>query len=206
MPSPGGVGKASDSRSRPVASSFSDSQANDIQDYFTGLLNSKDPANYLPNTDHHSPSTECGICGDQFRLVQDVRSHLSSSPPLSDYLDVTSSGRGKGKNRSTDKHLGIRLCCPRNHAYCVDCIAHYVRTKLADFEPESGRASTSMTLVIECPDPACSSKGKGKGQEWKFDDSEAARVLPADLLDSWVRAFISFLEAGFLINVWGWPP
>lgn len=64
---------------------------------------------------------------------------------------------------------------------------------MADFEPGvgsgKGDANGSWTLVIECPDPDCSSKGKGKGQEWKFDDDEAARVLPVDLLDSWVRCF-----------------
>lgn len=57
---------------------------------------------------------------------------------------------------------------------------------MADFEPGVGSGNSSWTLIIECPDPDCSSKGKGKGQEWKFDSDEAARVLPVDLLDSWV--------------------
>ena len=89
---------------------------------------------YSP-TSEYSPYPTCGICFEPFQATHS---------PISAALTA---------NSSAHLQFGLRLPCPRQHPYCISCLAEYIRRKL---DP-SGTGDVNAHIPVfpiccpECP-------------------------------------------------------
>ncbi|KZP22010.1 hypothetical protein FIBSPDRAFT_787821 [Athelia psychrophila] len=107
-----------------------------------------------------TPYPSCGICGDIF---QDTYSPMSAA-----------------QTANSPKHLsfGLRLPCPGEHPYCVDCISQYISSKL-DPDGNGGAKDGRVVFPIRCPECPVDKWTEG------IPDTVATKVLAKDILDLW---------------------
>lgn len=109
-----------------------------------------------------SPNNTCGICMDPL--------HATNSP-ISASRSANSSGR---------LPFGLHLPCPKSHAYCLECIASYINSKL---DPTGSGRGDPGTVVFPIRCPECDVN------EWPdgIPDDVATKVLDGTVMDLWVR-------------------
>lgn len=88
-------------------------------------------------------------------------------------------------NSSKRLPFGLRLSCPEQHAYCIDCLASYIGHKL---ESDGGSGKTTDTTVFPIRCPECSI------DEWEegIQAEVAQKVLTEDTMLLWVSVFFPF--------------
>ncbi|KAF7323970.1 RBR-type E3 ubiquitin transferase [Mycena kentingensis (nom. inval.)] len=106
-----------------------------------------------------SPYAKCGICMDAFQ------------PTFSPYTASLTA------NSSSRVAFGIRLPCPEQHGYCVDCLTSYIDTKLTP----DGKAGVAGIMVFPIRCPECPKNVFVDG----ISDEVAARVIGPEKMVHW---------------------
>ena len=79
----------------------------------------------------------------------------------------------KGPTSSTRLPFGLRLPCPQEHAYCLQCLKAFLQSKL-----EEGNTG-NLVFPIRCPECPIDA--------WSFEDEVAAKALDSTDMVKWVR-------------------
>ncbi|KAF8067842.1 hypothetical protein FPV67DRAFT_1626064 [Lyophyllum atratum] len=136
------------------------------------------------------PYPTCGICLDSF---------ISTHSPISAALSANSSNR---------LPFGLRLPCPKDHAYCISCFTSYIQNKL-DPDGRGLGKSSAIVFPIRCPECILGEWPNG------IEDEVAKRVLGEDgmvqwhhqkLLDSIPRLFCPNPKCSSLVEADGDSP
>ncbi|KAG9044140.1 hypothetical protein FS837_008734 [Tulasnella sp. UAMH 9824] len=137
------------------------------------------PATTTPAPKSPSPippvvTSNCGICFETFEVV--------AAPREAANLAIYASNAGKGKavatvpDSSAASEYGVVLDCSKRHAFCIDCLTQYIKSKLQDGIPLEGKG-----FPMRCP--GCNLKNS----RWEADDDLAERVLDEETLEFWRR-------------------
>ncbi|KAI0073639.1 hypothetical protein K474DRAFT_1720258 [Panus rudis PR-1116 ss-1] len=102
----------------------------------------------------------CGICMEPF--------HATHSP-----ISASSSA-----NSSSRLPFGLHLPCPQSHAYCIDCLSSYIRSKL-DPEGDGNGTLNAVVFPIRCPECPLADWTEG------IPDEVASRVLSEKVMAIW---------------------
>ncbi|KAG6812203.1 hypothetical protein H0H92_003939 [Tricholoma furcatifolium] len=108
----------------------------------------------------HSPYPVCNICMEPFNVT-----HSPFTAALS-------------ANSSSKLPFGLRLPCPKEHAYCISCLTTYIQTKL-DPDGRGVGKSSAPVFPIRCPECPLVAWPEG------IDDDVAQRVLGERGMDEW---------------------
>ncbi|KAG6836717.1 putative NRPS-like protein biosynthetic cluster [Arthromyces matolae] len=108
-----------------------------------------------------SPYPICNICMEAFILTHS---------PISASLSANSSAR---------LPFGLRLSCPKDHAYCISCLTSYIQSKLDPDGLGVGK-SAAPVFPIRCPECPLTIWPIG------IDDDIARRFLGEDDMTKWM--------------------
>ncbi|TRM63510.1 hypothetical protein BD626DRAFT_272723 [Schizophyllum amplum] len=103
----------------------------------------------------------CGICLDAFQLT---------------YSPITASNSA---NTSNKLPFGLRLPCPKEHPYCIDCLSSHIKSKLDPNGDGTGNGPSSVVFPIRCPE--CPNEDWPTG----IPDNIAQRVLSEKGMVMW---------------------
>ncbi|KAL4245496.1 hypothetical protein ABKN59_009402 [Abortiporus biennis] len=148
------------------------------------IANKKDDI-LLSDKSSPTPYPICTICMDPFQLT---------------FSPIAAS---KSANSSAKLPFGLSLPCPNSHSYCLDCISHYIKSKL-DPEGDGTGNNNAVVFPIKCPECDLQQWGEGIGDDVAkrvLDEKEITLWYHQKLLDSMPKFYCPNPRCSALVQI-----